>query len=153
MIQKRFFHLVVLAFALLVSVGCETTEAGDVAPDYGVLQVGDEEMTIKTVRVYDEDMFMVMLSPLTDLSSLTTSAFVGIKSELLGQEVDVYYKFHNDDYMLVYEDPQCYYAPFRPLQSGTIYMQKRGKNLKIEVDVVLYDGTPFRYSNDALPLQ
>ena len=151
--QKRFFYLVALIVALFVSVGCETLGAGDVAPDYGVLQVGNEEMPIKTVRVYDEEMFMVMLSPLTDFSSLTTSAFVGLKSELLGQEVDVRYKFHNDDYILVYEDPQCYYAPFRSLQSGTIFMEKQGANVKVEIDVVLYDGTPFRYSFNAIPLQ
>jgi hypothetical protein len=32
-------------------------------------------------------------------------------------------------------------------------MQKSGKTVSVEVDVVLFDGTPFRYRNESLPLK
>lgn len=91
-------------------------------------------------------MLLVVLSPLTDASHLTTNAIIGVKSALLGQELDVEHLYCNDDYIVVYEDPQCYYAPFRPLKSGKIMMNRSGEMVSVEVDVVLFDGTPLRYT-------
>ena len=100
------------------------------------------------------DMLLVVLSPLTDKSHLTTNAIIGVKSALLGKELDVEYLYYcNDDYIVVYEDPQCYYAPFRPLKSGKITMRKDYDSVSVDVDVVLFDGTPLRYKNEALPLK
>ena len=96
---------------------------------------------------------MVMLSPLTDSSNLTTNAIIGLRTELLDQEQDVERIYCIDDYVVVYEDPQCYYASFRRLQSGTIFMSKDESGISVDVDVVLFDGTPLRYHCDKLPLQ
>ena len=98
-------------------------------------------------------MLLVVLSPLTDPSNLTTNAIFGVRSELLGTELDVEYFYCNDDYVIVYEDPQCYYAPFRRPQSGTIKMQKSGDIVILDVAVELFDGTPLRYKSEALPLK
>ena len=94
-----------------------------------------------------------MLSPITDSANLTTNAIIGLRSELLGKECDVERLYCIDDYMVVYEDPQCYYAPFRPLQSGTIFMSMDDKGVSIMLDVVLFDGTPLSYQHDNIALQ
>lgn len=123
------------------------------APMYGYLEFGDEDIPIEFVRPsYGGDWVMVMLSPLTDSSNLTTNAIIGLRTELLDQEQDVERIYCNDDYIVVYEDPQCYYAPFRRLQSGTIFMSKDESGISVDVDVVLFDGTPLRYKNENIPL-
>jgi hypothetical protein len=93
-----------------------------------------------------------MLSPLTDSSNLTTNAIIGLRTELLDEERDVERLYCIDDYVVVYEDPQCYYASFRRLQSGTIFMSKSETGISVKVDVVLFDGTPLRYKNENIPL-
>ena len=123
------------------------------APMYGYLEFGDEDIPIEFVRSsYGGDWVMVMLSPLTDSSNLTTNAIIGLRAELLGEAHNVERLYCNDDYIVVYEDPQCYYAPFRPLQSGTIRMTKDETSISVMVDVVLFDGTPLRYKNENIPL-
>jgi hypothetical protein len=145
----------ICAFALLAIVGCSAVEEGGTATSsgrYGSLQFGEEQIPVNTVKVSDsEEWLLVLLSPLTG-SSFTTNAIVGLKKELVGSEVDVMYKYQDSDYIVVYEDPQCYYAPYRALQSGTIRLKSSGTKLSVRVDVVLFDGTPLRYSNDNLPI-
>lgn len=149
------FKIFTYLIALLVAVGCDmNNDGGAVLPsgEYGTLQFGDEQMPIHTVKVSDsEDWLLVVLSPMEEDKKLTTNAIIGLKKELLGATVDVVHKYPNSDYIVVYEDPQCYYAPYRSLQSGTIYMQQKGDYISVAVDVVLNDGTPLRYSYDKLP--
>ncbi len=149
-------NIVALVAALLLAMGCVVGENGGEqsgGSKYGMLQFGEEQMPINFVQPYhNEDILLVILSPLTDPSNLTTSAIFCVKNELLGVELDVERYFCNDDYVIVYEDPQCYYAPFRRPQSGTIKMQKSGDIVSIDVDVTLFDGTPLRYKNEALPI-
>ena len=157
MLKQRFLLIATLFATLFLSVGCspDSGENGASQEDgYGVLQFGEEQIPINFVHSYnEEDMLLVILSPLTDPSNLTTSAIFCVKNELLGVELDVERYFCNDDYVIIYEDPQCYYAPFRRPQSGKIRMQKSGDTVSVEVDVLLFDGTPLRYKNETLPLE
>lgn len=148
-------HIIIIA-AIVFAAGC-TEESVNVpqpkAPMYGYLEFGDEDIPIEFVRSsYGGDWVMVMLSPLTDSSNLTTNAIIGLRAELLGEAHNVERLYCNDDYIVVYEDPQCYYAPFRRLQSGTIFMSKDESGISVDVDVVLFDGTPLRYHYDKFPL-
>ena len=153
----KLSNIVALVATLLLAVGCVAGENGGEqlqGGKYGTLQFGEEQMPINFVQPYhNEDILLVILSPLTDPSNLTTSAIFCVKNELLGVELDVERYYCNDDYVIVYEDPQCYYAPFRRPQSGTIKMQKSGDIMSVDVDVVLFDGTPLRYKNETLPLE
>ena len=155
MLKQRLLIVAMLCATLFLSIGCSPEGDEAVTPQggsYGNLQFGEEQIPVNYVQTYDnEDMLLVILSPLTDKSNLTTNAIFGVKRELLGEELDVERYYCNDDYIIVYEDPQCYYAPFRRPQAGTIKMQRSGKKVWVDVDVVLFDGTPLRYKNEALP--
>ena len=157
MLKQRFLVIATLFATLLFSVACEPAGDDNFPPQgsaYGTLQFGEERIPINFVHTDDgEDMLLVILSPLTDRSNLTTSVIFGVKNEHLGKILDVERFYCNDDYVIVYEDPQCYYAPFRRPQSGKIKMQKSGDIVSIDVDVVLFDGTPLRYQNEVLPLK
>lgn len=154
--MKILQHIILIA-AMVVAVGCENEgveSPEQQEPAYGYLEFGDEQIPVEFVRPsYGGDWLLVMLSPKSDSSELTTNAIIGLRTELLDQECDVERLYCIDDYMVVYEDPQCYYAPFRPLQSGTIYMSKSDTNISVALDVVLFDGTPLRYENSNLPLE
>lgn len=155
--KHNIFHFIALAVAaLLVSCSPADSDGGadqQSASRYGTLLFGEEQIPINLAKVTDSgDWLLVVISPHTDASNLTTNAIIGLKRELLGGAVDVSRKYCNEDYILVYEDPQCYYAPFRPLQSGTITMKEVGNSVSVKVDVVLYDGMPLRYSQDELPI-
>ena len=155
MLKRGFIALIAIVAALFCAVGCTTNdESPSPVQKYGTLHFGEESLPINFVRVTDsDDWITVLVSPLTNPHKLTTNAIFGLPKESLGKEIDVMYKFCRDDYMVVYEDPVCYYAPFRPLQSGTIKLSTTTTGVNIEVDVVLYDGTPLRYSAKNLPLQ
>lgn len=157
MLSQRFLFIATLFATLFLAVGCSPVGDDNLAPQggkYGALQFGEEQVPINFVQTYDaNDMLLVVLSPLTDELNLTTNAILGVKSELLGKELNVEQYYCNDDFIIVYEDPQCYYAPFRRPQSGKIWMQKSGKTVSVEVDVVLFDGTQLRYRNESLPLK
>lgn len=155
MLRQKLALVATLFAALFLVVGC-SVEGGDDTPSsgakYGLLQLGEEQIPVNFATTSDsEDMLLVVLSPLTDASNLTTNAIIGVKRALLGEELDVEHLYCNDDYVVVYEDPQCYYAPFRPLKSGKIVMQKGNNSVGVEVDVVLFDGTPLRYTCWNLP--
>ena len=156
MLSRKLSFIAALFATLFLLVGCsaESNEGGvDKGGKYGTIQFGEEQIPVNFVTTLDEeDMLLVVLSPLTDKSNLTTNAIFGVKRELLGKELDVERYYCNDDYIIVYEDPQCYYAPFRRPQAGKIKMQKSGGIVRVDVDVVLFDGTPLRYKNEALPI-
>ncbi len=152
--MTKWSKIFVLIAAIFVAVGCVAEDSGATPKGgvYGTLQVGEEPIPVNFVKVTETDVWLlVTLSPLTDASSLTTNAIIGVNTELLGMELDVERYYCNDDYIVVYEDPQCYYAPFRPLQSGKIMMRKSGDTVGVDVDVVLFDGTPLRYTYWKLP--
>ena len=155
MLKRGVIRVVAIVAALLCMVGCATnSDSPTPSKDYGTLYLGEEAIPVNFVKVDDsEDWLMVLVSPLTNPLELTTSAIFGLPKESLGKEMDVMYKFCRDDYVVIYEDPVCYYAPFRPLQSGTIKMSASTAGVNVEVDVVLYDGTPLRYSAKNLPLR
>lgn len=160
MFKSILYHIAALLTALFFAVGCavdDDFEGGSTQPTegiYGSWQFGEEQVPVNMVVAEDNGWFqMVVISPLTDMSSLTTSAIIGVQYDLLGREIDVARMSHNYDYVMVYEDPLCYYAPYRPLSSGTIFMQKTGDKLRLDIDVVLYDGTPFVYSYEQLPIE
>ena len=155
MLKRGFIALIAIVAALFCAVGCTTNDENpSPSQKYGTLHFGEESLPINFVRVTDsDDWITVLVSPLTNPHKLTTNAIFGLPKESLGKEIDVMYKYCRDDYMVVYEDPVCYYAPFRPLQSGTIKLSTTTTGVNIEVDVVLYDGTPLRYSAKNLPLQ
>lgn len=156
MLSRKLSFIAALFATLFLLVGCsaESNEGGvDKGGKYGTIQFGEEQIPVNFVTTLDEeDMLLVVLSPLTDPSNLTTNAIFGVKRELLGKELDVERYYCNDDYIIVYEDPQCYYAPFRRPQAGKIKMQKSGGIVRVDVDVILFDGTPLRYKNEALPI-
>lgn len=153
----RFLLNALLLTTVLLAMGCkkESHEQTDTpSAKYGVLMFGDENIPIEFIRVSaDDDWVMLLLSPITDSSNLTTSAIIGLRSALVGECCDVERHYCQDDYIVVYEDPLCYYAPYRSLRSGSIYMQLEDNSLAIDLDVVLCDGTSLRYSHDALPLK
>ncbi len=147
--MSKWSKIFALLAAIFVAVGCVAEDNG-VEPkgEYGTLQVGEEQIPVNFAKVTEtESWLLVTLSPLTNASNLTTNAIIGVSTELLGAELDVERYYCNDDYIVVYEDPTCYYAPFRPLQSGKILMRKSGSTIGVDVDVVLFDGTPLRYTN------
>ena len=156
--KHYIFHFITLvAAAILVSCNPADSDGGaepQNAGKFGTLLFGEEQIPVNMAKVTNsEDWLLLVISPLTDASHLTTNAIIGLKRELLGGEVDIMHKYCNADYIIVYEDPQCYYAPFRPLQSGTITMKMVGNSLSVEADVVLFDGTPLRYSHESLPMK
>ena len=147
--MSKWSKIFALLAAIFVAVGCVAEDNGvEAKGEYGTLQVGEEQIPVNFAKVTEtESWLLVTLSPLTDASNLTTNAIIGVSTELLGAELDVERYYCNDDYIVVYEDPTCYYAPFRPLKSGKIMMRKSGSTIGVDVDVVLFDGTPLRYTN------
>lgn len=50
---------------------------------------------------------------------------------------------HNDDYMVVYESPECYYSQTWRLQDGTFCVKALANGMFIvQADLLLNDGTP-----------
>lgn len=154
---EKTYRWMVFAALMLALAGCEQG-AGEGEPSkadapYGYYYLGDEEVAVRSCTTAEGVQFLLKISPLEDVLSATTYAVVGVHNDLLGKELDVEYKYHNDDYLFVYEDPVSYYSHQRPLQSGKIMLRHNGAGVvDVEVDVRLYDGTPFRYSATNLKL-
>lgn len=93
-----------------------------------------------------------VFSPLKQRPYTTSLAFA-LATPFLGKECDVTNIWHNDDYMLVYEDPVHYYSYYWELQSGTIFVERSGEEFVIRLDVKLADGTPLtlNYSGPLSP--
>lgn len=153
--MNKIYNFLLLAMLSLAFVGCESgNEQGeDNTPTtpYGYYTIGEEEIAVRSITTAEGPQFLLKISPLDDALTATTYAVIGIHTELLGEEIDVERRFHNDDYLFVYEDPVSYYSHLRPLQSGTILLSRSASGkVSVEVDVRLYDGTPFRYAADGL---
>ncbi|MBO5805406.1 MAG: hypothetical protein J6R10_00925 [Tidjanibacter sp.] len=140
-----------------IGVGCDRPDVPVEPSDkpqalYGYISLGDEQIPVESfTTTSDEEYLMLKLSPLEDVLTATTYAVVAVRTSLLGSTIDVQTKYHNDDYIFVYEDPLYYYGPYRPLRSGTILLDKNGAGIvRVRVDVELYDGVKFRYENAAL---
>lgn len=141
-----------------VLVGCQEDEEPIVPPTpveipapYGHFYFGEERTPVVSYSVASEGLFVLKLSPLEDILSATTYAIVGVHEAFLGERIDVTTKYHNEDYVFVYEDPGYYFAPWRALRSGTILLDRNSAGVvRADVDVVLYDGTTFRYQNMSL---
>ena len=154
--MKRFGWLLYPLLALLSSACGGSTEDDSrldpqpQEPAYGSCYLGEEEIPVHSYTVAEGSQFLLKISPLpqSEILSATTYAVIGLHTDLLGQEVDVTHRFHNDDYLFVYEDPLYYYSNLRPLQGGTLLLERNGEHyLRVEVDVRLFDGTPFRYAH------
>jgi hypothetical protein len=151
--MKRVTHhikLVAAVATMLLGVACTTPEEPTPKPKplgtYGYFYLGEEEVPVVSYSTVEDGHFLLKLSPLEDVRSATTYAIVGVNTAFIGTEIDVTTKYHNDDYIFVYEDPTRYYAPYRQLQSGTIMLDKNGAGMvRAKVDIVLSDGTPFSY--------
>lgn len=150
---------IVLGLSLLALVGCEQTPAEEtptpvIEPTYGYYYFGEEEVPVSSFVTAEDMTFMLKISPLEDVVKATTYAIVGVRTELLGEELNVENEYHNDDYVFIYEDPIYYFAARRPLRSGKILLDRNSAGVvRVDVDVVLYDGTPFRYKNLSLKPQ
>lgn len=152
--MKRIYNILMLTALMFAFVGCEQggTDGGDenLAP-YGYYTIGEQEVAVKSCVTTEGSQLLLKISPLDNIMEATTYAVVGVHTSLLGERLDVERRFHNDDYLFVYEDPVSYYSHLRPLQSGTILMKRSTSgNISVEVDVKLYDGTPFRYAVEGL---
>lgn len=153
--SHRLKSLLIAASALLLAVSCTapepTTEPTKEPAPYGYFYLGEEEIPVRTFTCVEEGQFLLKLSPLEDILSATTYVIVGVNTKFMGEKIDVETKYHNDDYIVIYEDPTRYYAPFRQLRSGTILLDRNAAGeIRAEVDVVLFDGTRLTYSNPAL---
>lgn len=149
--MRRVVYIVIAALALAVSCGREEDTVGDATLPYGSYWFAGQQVPVASVLLSEGPQLLLKVSPLEDCLSATTYAVIGVHTALLGTKVDVEYKFHNDDYIFVYEDPERYFSHLRPLKSGHIYLNRTAAGLvEVDVDVVLYDGTPFRYSHSSL---
>lgn len=150
---SRLLALSLLIFGA-VSCGEPTAEQPIVEPEpapYGYFYLGDEEIPVNAFSTVEDGLFLLKLSPLEDILTATTYVIVGVRSYFMGEEIDVETKWHNDDYVVVYEDPTRYYSPQRPLQSGTILLDRNVSGVvRAKIDVVLTDGTRLTYENQGL---
>lgn len=160
--KLRIIKFIIFLFCVtFYAVSCDMSEPETDVPQqeitpapYGYFHLGDEKIPVVSFVTASEWQYVLKISPLEDILTATTYAAVGVRSEFLGQEIDVETKFHNDDYIFVYEDPTRYYAPFRKLQSGTIFIDElKSGEVSVKVDVILYDGTHFKYENSSLITQ
>lgn len=154
-------HPLILSIVLLlatISTACQQPDEPTpppmpevLPPPYGYYTFGDEEIPVHSFLTAEEGHLLLKLSPLKEPLSATTYAIVGVHTALLGEEIDVTRKFHNDDYIFIYEDPVRYFSAIRPLTSGTIFLDRNAAGVvRVKVDVELFDGTRFSYENTSL---
>lgn len=147
-----------LLIALLATISCSTSEEYKPQthqPRYNYFTFGSEEIPVESILISEDDSHLIVkISPLEEVLTATTYAIIGVHKELLGKDIDVSLRYHNDDYIFAYEDPIYYYSPtLRPLQEGRILMDRNAAGtVRLEVDVKLYDGTPFSYRHLGLRL-
>lgn len=143
-----------LCAAALFVAACQTPidEEQTQSATYGYYYFGDEKIPVESYITAEGYQFVLKISPLKeDIKSAKTYAAMGVHKALLGMEVDVEFRSHNSDYIFAYEDPVCYYSQLRPLKSGTMMLNYNEAGcVSVKVDVLLYDGTPFRYEAEGL---
>lgn len=161
--KKSLLRTAIALIAATTFAACDTPEPDpqplptpsdddeEVVAPYGYYTFGQEKIPVCSFMTAEEGYFMLKLSPLEEALDATTYAIIGLHSAFLGQQVDVSRAYHNDDYIFIYEDPVRYFSSYRPLQSGTIFLDRNiAGTVRVKVDVVLYDGTPFSYENASL---
>ena len=149
--MKSLRHIFVALLATAFCIGCTQEECANHTPKHGFYYLDEQPIPVESAVIAEGTHLLVKLSPIADNLHATTYAVVGIHTDLVGTEIDVEYRFHNDDYIFIYEDPSYYHGAIRPLQRGTIRLNRTTTGLiDLYIDVVLYDGRTFRYENHAL---
>ena len=153
-----------------MNVSGENTGAGDSAGSneilgtywfngefYNILTAGFTE----TYKGSDsEGYYTFLFSPLSSDKKISTYMLISIRKywgdggtyEVGGLDLD-----HNDDYIIIYEDPVHYYSQYRKPQSGVFRItvpEDRSGDFVIYADVSLADGTPLKidYTGKLMPL-
>lgn len=108
----------------------------------GSYRFDGEEYPIYSAGYSASDAYLTFIFSPLGKRPFTTSLSFALGTYFLGKEYDVTTLWHNDDYMLVYEDPVHYYSVYRPLKSGTVFVERSGEEFVIRLDVELADGTP-----------
>lgn len=117
-------------------------EEDEVGEPIGSYLFDGDELPIYSAGYSANDAYLSFIfSPLKQRPFTTSLAFA-LATPFLGKECDVTNIWHNDDYMLVYEDPIHYYSHYRALKSGTLFVERNGEEFVIRIDVKLADGTP-----------
>ena len=145
----------IIAVSSLLLAACQKLDDGNATQDspapesVGTYIYDGTEYPVHTaVNISNGNTLMVMISPLGEDDPKTTYAIIGINPSLEGKEIDVETAWNNDDYYFRYEDPVKYYSEYRKLRSGTICIKRTGgtdDTFRIKADVILPDGTDFRF--------
>ena len=149
---------VVLAAAALLAFSCTKNSPdggeGDLPEVLGTYEFDGDGYDILTASFErSETLLTFIFSPLYGGSLSTYLAFavdpywadgeVHKVNDPAGENLD-----HNDDYILVYEDPVHYYSQYREPEGGWFRVTESGDAFKVELDIRLADGTPLKISYD-----
>ena len=66
-----------------------------------------------------------------------------VANDYAGENLD-----HNDDYMIIYEDPVHYYSQFREPADGSFTVTPTDGSYRVRADILLADGTPLSIDYD-----
>lgn len=66
-----------------------------------------------------------------------------VANDYAGENLD-----HNDDYMIIYEDPVHYYSQFREPADGSFTVTPTDGSYMVRADILLADGTPLSIDYD-----
>ena len=149
---------VALASAALLAFSCTKNSPdggeGDLPEVLGTYEFDGDGYDILTASFErSETLLTFIFSPLYGGSLSTYLAFavdpywadgeVHKVNDPAGENLD-----HNDDYILVYEDPVHYYSQYREPEGGWFRVTESGDAFKVELDIRLADGTPLKISYD-----
>lgn len=149
---------VALAAAALLAFSCTKNSPdggeGDLPEVLGTYEFDGDGYDILTASFErSETLLTFIFSPLYGGSLSTYLAFavdpywadgeVHKVNDPAGENLD-----HNDDYILVYEDPVHYYSQYREPEGGWFRVTESGDAFKVELDIRLADGTPLKISYD-----
>ena len=149
---------VALAAAALLAFSCTKNSSdggeGDLPEVLGTYEFDGDGYDILTASFErSETLLTFIFSPLYGGSLSTYLAFavdpywadgeVHKVNDPAGENLD-----HNDDYILVYEDPVHYYSQYREPEGGWFRVTESGDAFKVELDIRLADGTPLKISYD-----
>lgn len=131
--------------------GQETPDTGQAAEVLGTYEFDGKTYDILTAAFTEnESYYTFVFSPLSKDRELSTSLLFSIRTYWGDGEqhkVGTLDQDHNDDYIIVYEDPVHLYSQFREPQSGTYSVtvpDDRSGVFHVCLDVCLADGTPLK---------
>ena len=157
-LSSRGRPAVALAAAALLAFSCTKNSPdggeGDLPEVLGTYEFDGDGYDILTASFErSETLLTFIFSPLYGGSLSTYLAFavdpywadgeVHKVNDPAGENLD-----HNDDYILVYEDPVHYYSRYREPEGGWFRVTESGDAFKVELDIRLADGTPLKISYD-----